>query len=126
MSKCPQCQKQKYSVVVKEPMQKTSTENCAFEKVYLDIVGPLPKDADNYCYALTLQCELTKFIETYPLRSKDTVTVARSFVDNFILRFGIPRKIATDRGTEFISTTMKEVCELLKIKQLSFTAYQHE
>lgn len=47
-------------------------------------------------------------------------------MENFILRYGVPREIATDRGTEFMATTMKEVCKLLAIKQISSTAYHHQ
>lgn len=126
VSKCSQCQKQKYSINIKQPMEITSTAIAAFDKVFLDIVGPLPKDDNGFSYVLTLQCELTKFVEAYPLRNKDTVSVARSFVHNFILRYGIPREIGTDRGTEFISSTMNQVCQLLNIKHLTSTAYHHE
>lgn len=126
VSECEHCKKQKYSIGTKQPMTITTTANSAFEKVYLDIVGPLQKDTNGYSYVLTLQCELSKYTEAYPLQNKDTVSVARAFVDNFILRYGIPREIATDRGSEFISSTMKEVCSLLKIDQLRSTAYHHE
>lgn len=126
VSKCVQCQKQKHHTNTKQPMEITTTSNYAFEKIYLDVVGPLPKDDRGNVYVLTLHCELSKYIEAYPLQSKDTISVARSFVENFILRYGIPREIATDRATEFISSTMKQVCELLQIKQLTSTAYHHE
>lgn len=126
VTKCEKCQKEKYSLNTKQPMVITSTANSAFEKIYLDLVGPLPKDASGHVYILTVQCELTKFVEAYPLPTKDAVSVARSFVNNFILRYGIPREIATDRGAEFISSTMKEVCQLLNISQLTSTAYHHE
>lgn len=68
----------------------------------------------------------SKFIEAYPLYTKDAKSVASAFVNKFILRFGIPREIATDRGSEFISNTMVEVCKLLKIKNLTSTAYHHQ
>lgn len=126
VNKCSQCKMQKYSRNTKQPMEITSTSNYAFEKIFLDIVGPLPKDDNNYVYVLTLQCELSKYIEAYPLHSKDSESVARAFVRNFILRYGIPREIATDRGSEFISATMKQVCTLLNINQISSTAYHHE
>jgi len=114
VKKCDKCQKQKYSNhYIREPMVVTSTANFSFQKVYLDIVGPLPTDSDGFNYILTLQCELTKFVEAYPLKNKDSVSVARSFVENFILRYGIPQEIATDRGSEFISSTVKEICTLL-------------
>lgn len=127
VKKCDKCQKQKYSNhYIREPMVVTSTANFSFQKVYLDIVGPLPTDSDGFNYILTLQCELTKFVEAYPLKNKDSVSVARSFVENFILRYGIPQEIATDRGSEFISSTVKEICTLLNIKQINSTAYHHE
>lgn len=124
--KCEKCQKCKYSIPVKEPMVITTTANYAFEKVFLDVVGPLEKDNDNYSYILTLQCELSKYVEAYPLVSKKSDEVARAFVNNFILRYGVPRQIATDKGTEFLSTTFQEVCKLLNIKQLNSTAYHHQ
>lgn len=126
VSKCEHCQKQKYCIKTKQPMEITTTSNNALEKIYLDIVGPLPKDETGHCYVLTLQCELSKFVEAYPLKCKDATSVAKAFVSNFVLRFGIPREIATDRGSEFISNTMKQVCALLKINQLTSSAYHHE
>lgn len=38
----------------------------------------------------------TEFTETYPLPTKSATSVAKTFVDEFILRYGIPREIATD------------------------------
>lgn len=126
VTKCEKCQKSKYSRNTKEPMVITTTASFAFEKVFLDLVGPLDQDVDGNNYILTLQCELSKFVEAYPLRNKETVTVARAFVNQFILRFGIPKTIATDRGTEFMSSTMVEVCKLLGIEKLNSTSYHHE
>lgn len=126
VKRCSQCQKQKHSTPIKEPMVITSTATTAFDKIYLDIVGPLDKDNYNYSYILTIQCELTKFVEAYPLITKSTTEVAKNFVNNFVLRHGIPKEIATDRGTEFISSTMKEVCILLHINKLNSTAYHHQ
>ena len=127
VSKCKKCQMQKHSTLpVREPMVITTTAQGAFDKIYLDIVGPLDKDYYGNVYILSIQCELTKFVEAYALQRKDAVSVAKSFVENFILRYGVPREIATDRGSEFIASTMSEVCKLLNIKQLFSTSYHHE
>lgn len=66
------------------------------------------------------------FVQAIPLANKETTSIADAFVRNFILVFGIPKVIATDRGTEFISSTMEQVCKILNIKKLSSTAYHHE
>lgn len=126
VKKCSKCQIMKHSPVLKEPMAITSTAQAAFDKIFLDIVGPLDKDIDGNVYILTIQCELSKYVEAYALPTKDTVTVAKAFVSNFILRYGIPKIIATDRGSEFMSSVMIEVCKLLEIEKLHSTAYHHQ
>lgn len=126
VKKCSKCQLMKHSRHTKQPMEMTSTASSAFEKIFLDLVGPLDKDIDDNCYILSIQCELSKFVLAYPLKNKETVTVARTFVNNFILIFGIPKIIATDRGTEFVSSTMNEVSNLLGIQKLTSTSYHHQ
>ncbi|KAH9639409.1 hypothetical protein HF086_002098 [Spodoptera exigua] len=126
VKKCTKCQKSKYFRYIKEPMEITTTASSAFEKIFLDVVGPLDRDENGNCYILTMQCELTKFVQAIPLQNKETVSIADAFVRQFILRFGIPQTIATDRGTEFISATMEQVCKILNIEKLSSTAYHHQ
>lgn len=123
VKKCKSCQIQKHSNRhTKEPMVITSTASTAFERVSLDLMGSLDVDNFNYKYILTLQCDLTKYVEAYPLENKDTVSVARSFVNNFILRYGIPTEIITDQGTEFMSSVFTEICNLLHIKKTAFNS----
>lgn len=125
--KCDKCQRQKYnSHYIKEPMCITTTADSAMQKIFLDVVGPLDRDDNNFSYILTIQCELSKYVEAYPMVSKSSLEIAKNFVNNFILRYGIPQEIATDRGTEFLSTLFKEVCKLLEINTLQSTAYHHQ
>lgn len=126
VSKCLSCKKCKIIRHIKAPMEMTSTAGEAFQKVYLDLVGPLPMDDSGYKYILTIQCELTKFVEAYPIKNKEAETVADKFVKEFILRFGVPRVIATDCGTEFTAQLFTETCKLLEIEKLLSTPYHHE
>lgn len=75
---------------------------------------------------MSVECELTKFGEAYPLKTKESGGVAEKLVNEFILRFGVPKIIATDLGTEFTSNTFTSMCKLLKIEKLNSTAYHHE
>lgn len=126
VKRCDDCQRHKHLNIHREPLTITSTAATAFEKIFLDIVGPLNTDNDCNKYILTIQCELTKFVECYPITNKDAETVAKAYVNNFILRYGIPNSVVTDQGTEFMSSTFKETSKLLGIKQLNSTAYHHE
>lgn len=42
------------------------------------------------------------------------------------MNYGVPDKIATDRGSEFMSDLFIKICELLKISKLNSTAYHHQ
>lgn len=127
VKRCKQCQIYKHSNrQIKEPMEITTTATSAFNNISLDIMGPLDVDDYHNKYILTLQCNLSKFVEAYPMQCKDAVTVARNFVNNYILRYGIPSEILTDQGTEFISSVFSEICSLLKITKLHSTAYHHQ
>ena len=122
---CSKCQKNK-SHNAKQPMRMTSTANFAFEKVFLDLVGPLLPDASGNQYILTTQCDLTKFVTATPIKDKSTKAVAKAFVENVVLNYGVPRQILTDRGTEFMSTLFQDICKLLQVEKLNSTAYHHE
>lgn len=89
-------------------------------KKIADIMEPVEEGNIGDKYILTVQCDLSKYVEGYLLQTKDTVTVARSFVTNFILRYGIPREIPTDQETEFISLVMTKVFALLGVKKDEF------
>lgn len=122
--KCPICQRNKTSNrKLKEPMVITTTANQAFEKIFLDVVGPLPTSNNGNNFILTLQDDLTKFAWAVPMINHEANTVAHHFVTQFVCLHGLPQKLVTDCGTEFLSKVFKEVCNLLKIKQTSTTPY---
>jgi transposase InsO family protein len=57
------------------------------------------------------------------MRNQEAATVARIFLDEIISRYGIPKVLVTDNGTNFTSDLFKRVCKLLLIKKLEITAY---
>ena len=125
VKKCDKCQRNKDSRT-KQLMKLTTTASYAFEKVFLDLVGPMLPDTAGNQYILTTQCDLTKYITATPIRDKSTDVVAKAFVDSVILNFGIPKQILTDRGTEFMSTLFVKICKLLEVEKLNSTAYHHQ
>lgn len=124
IKKCPKCQKNKYGKNTKIPMKITTTSSIPFEKIFLDICGPLPISDNNNRYILTMQDDLSKYSLALPMENAEANTVAKIFVTELICRHGTPQSILTDQGSNFLSSIFKNVCKLLKIKQLQTTAYR--
>ena len=77
----------------------------------MDIVGPLPKTRSGNKYVLTI-CDATKYPEAIPLPSIEAERIAKELMIVFS-RMGIPKEILTDQGTNFMSTLLHEVYQLL-------------
>ena len=61
INNCEICPKTKTYSKVKQPIMITTKVNRPFERICLDIVGPLPKTPSNNIYILTMQDELTRY-----------------------------------------------------------------
>jgi transposase InsO family protein len=84
----------------------------------MDIVGPLIATTEGHKYILTFQDELSKY-NIQAIRRDNSW----SFVEEIVLKFGIPQVIMTDQGSNFLSVLFTNVCELLEIKKLKSTAF---
>ena len=52
-----------------------------------------------------------------PIKQQDDETIATVFVEEILLKFGIPQVILTNQGLNFLSELFTNVCKLLKIKK---------
>jgi len=99
--KCEICQKVKITQhKVKMPQQIITTPDVVWEKCCMDIVGPLTVTTECHKYILTFQDELSKYTLAVPIPRQDAETVAKIFVEEIILKFGIPQVILTDQGSK--------------------------
>ena len=90
----------------------------------MDIVGPLTPTLQDNKYLLTFQDGLSKFTIGVPLKQQDAMTLARAFVEEIILKFGIPQVLLTDQGSNFLSELFSNVCKLLRVKRVKTSAYR--
>lgn len=124
--KCHKCQLNKVKCKNIEPMVITTTPQRAFDRLIIDTIGPLTKSINDNSYALTVICDLSKYLIMIPLQNKSAKAIATALFNQVILTFGPIKEILSDRGTEFVNETIKELCEMLKIHQITSTAYHHQ
>lgn len=93
-----------------------------FSDVHLDIIGPMPI-SDGYRYCVTLIDRYTRWPEVIPIADIRAETVAMAVFKDWIARFGVPKYIFTDQGTQFESELFRELSKLLGFERKRTNAY---
>ena len=71
ITNCRECQKNKFTgPYIKVPFHETDTQFHPWDKLYLDIVGPLPLTEDVHKYVLTCQDNLSKYLLVIPMMTQ--------------------------------------------------------
>ncbi|GFN79599.1 Pol polyprotein [Plakobranchus ocellatus] len=104
------------------PFQPVPIVGERFERVIIDLVGPLPLSSDRYEYLLTLVDVSTRWAEAVLLRRITAKDVAEALFAIFV-RLGFPKEIQSDHGQQFMSNLLAEFNNLCNIKHFVSTPY---
>lgn len=66
----------------------------------------------------------TKWVELFALPNATARECAVTLLEEVFMRYGLPRRIISDNGAQFVSAVMQQVCYLLDISQ-EFTPVYH-
>ena len=88
------------------------------------MLGPLPPAQGNLRYVVVAVEYFSKWIEAKPLATITSVTVQKFFWQNIVCRFGVPKAITVDNGTQFDVEAFREFCEQIGTK-LHFASVRH-
>ena len=83
----------------------------------------LPLTLDGNQYALVSIDYLTKWVEVVAIPDQKAETVACMFVEYVVCRHGAPLELLSDRGTNFLSDLVLEVCKLIDVHKLNTSGY---
>ena len=105
---CDVCQKMyPKGKVMKVPLGQLSLIDTPFERVAVDLVGPIvPVTERGNMYLLTFVDYSTRYPDAVALKGIETERVAEAMVDIFT-RVGIPKEVLSDMGTQFTINLMK-------------------
>ena len=122
IASCKHCAKRKYAKVPRHRMEKICG-NFPFEKISIDIAGPLPLSNRGERYILGIIDNYSRYAALIPLRNIASVEIAKALFRHWIALFGTPQSIHSDRGADFESELMKELCAILNIKKTRSSPY---
>jgi hypothetical protein len=124
VQKCENCQKcardQKQPSSLTQLIQPT----WSLQRWGLDLLGPLPPAQGNLKYVVVAIEYFSKWIEAKPLATITSVTVQKFFWQNIVCRFGVPKAITMDNGTQFDAETFKDFCDQIDTK-IHFALVRH-
>ena len=63
------------------------------ELTAMDILGPFPETANGNKYILVFCEYVTRWPEAFAIPNQTAETVAQTFVEQIVFRFGVPRKL---------------------------------
>jgi len=94
-----------------------------FEKWALDFIGPINPPSKQKKYILVCTDYVTKWVEAKALPSATENSVVQFLFEDIFTRFGVPREIVTDQGSQFTFNLMEKLMEEYKIKHKKYTPY---
>eukprot|EP01039_Chlorochromonas_danica_P019586 gene19586-23732_t len=89
--------------------QKWSASYYPMEVLNMDTIGPLKADEEGKEYILVIIDCFSRFVELYPVKSTAAIFCARALL-NHIGRYGVPLRIRSDQGSQFVNETINELC----------------
>ncbi|XP_068203542.1 uncharacterized protein [Palaemon carinicauda] len=124
---CHQCQisGKPNMVIPKASLSPIPSLGEPFEHVVIDVVGPLPRSKVGSEYILTIIDRLTRYPEAIPLKSQKARVIAKHLI-NYFSRFGLPKTIQSDRGTNFLSKLLLPQFKNFGIEHKPSTPYHSE
>ena len=105
------------------PMQ-TYTAGEPLERMAIDVMGELHlSKSRNKCVVVAMDY-FTKFVFLLPLPNHKAKTIAEALVKEVFTKFGIPKFLHSDRGTDFMSNLFRETCNLFRIDKTLTTPWR--
>ena len=121
---CPNCQMQKREAN-KPPRFRSSMEDPSgpFERMSVDTLGPFPPDAKGMTLVLVFVDYFTRWAVCVPVREQSANTVARVLLEQVVYKYGVPRFLLSDRGSNYIGAVLTELRQMIGVHALQSTAF---
>ena len=115
----------------KTPKQRTATPLLPLpvtgpgERWAVDCLGPFVESTNKYRYVVVFTDYCTRLVECFAVPNIEARTIADLLVKEIMSRHGAPRVLFSDRGSNFLSSLVKEVCFLMNTNKTFTTITGH-
>lgn len=120
---CDTCTKRKNLIPRRRAPMQITTCGVPMERIATDILCELPETDRRNSHILVVSDYFTKWTEAFALPEMEAETIARTIMEQVIVRFGVPSIIHSDQGRQYESKLFTEMFKLLGITKTRTTPY---
>ncbi|XP_055863793.1 uncharacterized protein LOC129922301 [Biomphalaria glabrata] len=120
VNSCTECAKQK--TVTRAPLEKSYKSHYFWDKIAMDIMGPLTTSSKGNKYILGIIDMSTRWAEAFPLKDIKAIDICNCLKTLF-LKFGFPNKLLSDNASNFKSHLNQAFAEMTNIRLVHSTIY---
>ncbi|GFW59889.1 hypothetical protein TNCV_4699351 [Trichonephila clavipes] len=123
LKSCSECIRYKATNQKPAGLLQTPVPAQRFESIAIDLFGPLPETTEGMKWIFIVEDYTTKWVELFPLKQATAKECAMTLLNEVFLRYGVPRRLISDNGTQFVSAVMQQLCFGLDINQSLIPVY---
>ncbi len=95
-----------------------------FDRMAVDVMGPLPQTYSGNKYIIVFSDYLTKWPEAFPTADEKAITIATLISEEIVCRHGAPVQLLSDRGANFLSSLVQVICDLFDTRKVNTSPYR--
>jgi len=103
---------------------RTCTATKPWDTIAIDIVSPKEVSAEGYTKILTVLDTFSRWVLAIPLRKANAEEIGQALFRHVFTQFGKPRKVLSDKGTEFVNRALENVIRKWNIENINTGGYQ--
>ena len=120
---CLQCSLGRLSAPGKQARMMTWHPLRRFQIVAIDILEVSTSDGKANGKVAVIGDLFSRFVWACPIRNEKTEEIARVILDEWVLRFGPPERLMSDRGKTFVSGVIRSMCEYIGTRKVFTSPY---
>lgn len=113
VNSCSSCQMFASKTTGYQPLRSVPSYR-PFDSVSIDYFGPLPTSLSGASYVLVIVDDFSGFIILRPIEDKSAIVAARSLWSVYA-DYGVPMRVRSDRGTEFVNQLVAALHRLMGV-----------
>ncbi|GFU15265.1 retrovirus-related Pol polyprotein from transposon 412 [Trichonephila clavipes] len=114
---CTECNRYKPSNQKPSGLLRTPVYSQRFETISIDLFGPLPESPSGKKWIFTVEDCCIRCVELFALPQVTAGECATTLMEEVIIRYGLPRRLISNHGSQFGGAVMQQLCFILNIDQ---------